>query len=198
MRMVAATLLATIALLPAPVRADSAAPLPLAGPSSAADDALTCLTAAIYHEAGFEPREGREAVAEVVLNRLADPRFPKTVCGVIYQGAKRATGCQFTFTCDGSLARAPAPGAWAEAQEIARTALEAAPPSRVPGANHYHADYVRPRWAKAMTEVARIGRHIFYADGRRGTAPPAAPAGRPAPAPGEFAPWGLSLAALGR
>jgi len=183
---------------PLPARADSATLLPLAEPVPYADEQLACLATAIYYEAGFEPREGREAVAEVILNRLADPRYPKSVCGVVYQGSRRSTGCQFTFTCDGSLARAPAPLAFAEAQEIARIALEnAAANIRAPGANHYHADYVRPGWARSMTEIARIGRHIFYSDGRTAKVTKFTPP-RPKTAsetPG-FAPWGLSVAAI--
>lgn len=188
---------AAVLMGPVPARADSATPLPLAVPAPYGDEQLACLATAIYYEAGFEPREGREAVAEVILNRLADPRYPKSVCGVVYQGSRRSTGCQFTFTCDGSLARAPAPGAFAEAQEIARTALESVGTApRAPGANHYHADYVRPGWARSMTEIARIGRHIFYSDGRTArnfNAPRGAPA---APAAGGFAPWGLSVSAI--
>src|SRR5207237_533878 len=84
--------------------------------------AVLCLTQAVYYEAGFEPLEGRRAVAQVVLNRLRHPAFPKSVCGVVYQGA--ATGvCQFTFVCDGALYRAPALGAWGEAEAVARAAL---------------------------------------------------------------------------
>lgn len=161
------------------------------------DEAATCLAAAIYYEAGFEPREGRQAVAEVVLNRLADRRFPKSVCGVVYQGASRRTGCQFTFTCDGSLARPPQPAAWAEAVEIARTALAAVPEGLAGGANHYHADYVRPGWARTMRETMRIGRHIFYSDRAGPDRSPPAPAPSGGAAPEPFAPWGLSLRALG-
>jgi len=69
--------------------------------------ALTCLTQAVYYEAASEPDGGQRAVAQVVLNRVAHPAYPKTVCGVVYQGSERSTGCQFTFTCDGALARMP-------------------------------------------------------------------------------------------
>ena len=71
--------------------------------------ALDCLTSAIYYEAGQESTDGQRAVAQVVLNRVRHPAFPASVCGVVYEGSTRATGCQFTFTCDGSLARAPMP-----------------------------------------------------------------------------------------
>src|SRR3954468_6506981 len=78
--------------------------------AASADDfrsALDCLTAAVYYEARSESEDGQRAVAQVVLNRVRHPAFPKSVCGVVYQGSNRATGCQFSFTCDGSLARGP-------------------------------------------------------------------------------------------
>ncbi len=81
---------------------------------SAADyqRALECLANAIYYEAATEPLDGQRAVAQVVLNRLRHPAFPNSVCGVVYQGSERATGCQFTFTCDGSLVRPPIAPYW--------------------------------------------------------------------------------------
>src|SRR5581483_7016511 len=84
-----------------------AAPFRLAAGAEDRQRALTCLTQAVYYEAGFQPLAGEEAVAQVVLNRLRHPAFPKTVCGVVYDGSQRPTGCQFTFTCDGSLAKTP-------------------------------------------------------------------------------------------
>jgi hypothetical protein len=123
--------------------------------------ALLCLTQAVYYEAGFEPLEGRRAVAQVVLNRLRHPAFPKSVCGVVYQGAPTGT-CQFTFVCDGALYRQPAAGAWRAAQAIARAALAGYVETSVGEATHYHADYVAPRWAPLLAKVAEIGQHIFY------------------------------------
>jgi spore germination cell wall hydrolase CwlJ-like protein len=79
-----------------------------------------CLTAAIYYEAASEPDDGQRAVAQVVLNRVAHPAYPKTVCGVVYQGSERGTGCQFTFTCDGALARKPSRYFWDRAAWRAR------------------------------------------------------------------------------
>jgi spore germination cell wall hydrolase CwlJ-like protein len=123
--------------------------------------ALLCLTQAVYYEAGFEPLEGRRAVAQVVLNRLRHPAFPKSVCGVVYQGS--GTGvCQFTFVCDGALYRAPARDAWLRAEEIAKAALDGYVEKTVGEATHYHADYVAPRWAPMLSKVAQIGQHIFY------------------------------------
>src|SRR4051812_46235705 len=90
---------------------------------SDARTALDCLTAAVYYEARSESEDGERAVAQVVLNRVRHPAFPKSVCGVVYQGSNRATGCQFSFTCDGSLARGREPGPWDRARRIASQAL---------------------------------------------------------------------------
>ena len=123
--------------------------------------ALLCMTQAVYYEAGFEPVEGRRAVAQVILNRMRHPAFPKSVCGVVYQGS--GTGvCQFTFVCDGALYRAPARDAWIKAEEIARQALGGYVETAVGEATHYHANYVAPRWAPLLAKVAQIGQHIFY------------------------------------
>ena len=78
---------------------------------------------AIYYEAASQSDEGQAAVAQVVLNRLRNPLFPKSVCGVVFEGSKLNTGCQFSFTCDGSLARRPSPDAWNRAQTVAARAL---------------------------------------------------------------------------
>lgn len=128
-----------------------------------------CLTMAIYYEGAHEPEEGQDAIARVVLNRTQSPRYPGTICGVVWQGHERPTGCQFSFTCDGSLRRMPMPKLWRRAQDAADRALAAkdlgSTPDSMINALHYHADYVFPRWRHAMTEVARIGRHIFYRPG---------------------------------
>jgi len=123
--------------------------------------ALLCLTQAIYYEAGFEPLEGRRAVAQVVLNRMRHPAFPKSVCGVVYQGA-RAPVCQFSFVCDGSLYRRPALGAWQQAERVASAALDGFVERTVGAATHYHADYVAPYWAPRLAKISQIGAHIFY------------------------------------
>jgi spore germination cell wall hydrolase CwlJ-like protein len=139
----------------------SAQPFALTGSNLDERRALLCLAQAVYYEAGFEPLEGRRAVAQVVLNRLRHPAFPKSVCGVVYQGA--GTGvCQFTFVCDGALYRPPALGAWNQAEAIARAALAGYVEKTVGEATHYHADYVAPRWAPLLAKVAQIGQHIFY------------------------------------
>jgi spore germination cell wall hydrolase CwlJ-like protein len=124
--------------------------------------ATDCLTAAIYYEAASEPLAGKRAVAQVVLNRVRHPAFPNSVCGVVMQGANRKTGCQFTFTCDGSLYRAPSRHGWESARQIALAALSGVVEPSVGLATHYHADYVRPYWASSLDKVAAIGVHLFY------------------------------------
>lgn len=123
--------------------------------------ALLCMTQAVYYEAGFEPPQGRRAVAQVVLNRMRHPAFPKSICGVVYQGA-RAPVCQFSFVCDGSLYRRPALGAWKEAEKIAAAAIDGFVERSVGAATHYHADYVAPYWAPRLAKIAQIGAHIYY------------------------------------
>lgn len=123
--------------------------------------ALLCMTQAVYYEAGFEPLQGRRAVAQVVLNRMRHPAFPKSICGVVYQGA-RAPVCQFSFVCDGSLYRRPALGAWKEAEKIAAAAIDGYVERSVGAATHYHADYVAPYWAPRLAKLSKIGAHIFY------------------------------------
>jgi hypothetical protein len=134
--------------------------------SAAADpeppaQALQCLTSAIYYEATGEPQAGQRAVAQVVINRWAHRAFPKTICGVVQQGAP-APGCQFSFMCDGALTRRPSPQAWRDAETIARAALNGYVDPAVGGATHYHADYVVPVWAATMLKLTKLGRHIFY------------------------------------
>jgi spore germination cell wall hydrolase CwlJ-like protein len=124
--------------------------------------ALDCMSMAIAYEAAGQPVEGQEAVGQVILNRMRDPRFPKTVCGVVFQGSERVTGCQFTFTCDGSFRRRLTDTTLITARSIAETVLSGVAPDRVAGATHYHADYVLPYWASSGQRVARIGAHIFY------------------------------------
>ncbi len=124
--------------------------------------ALQCLSQAVYYEAAHEPLTGRRAVAQVVLNRMRHPAYPNSVCGVVYQGSERRTGCQFSFTCDGALLRSPAARLWGEAQEVARQALAGYVEPSVGTATHYHADYVLPKWAFNLGKIGQLGRHIFY------------------------------------
>ena len=124
--------------------------------------ALRCLTQGIYYEAALEPTEGQEAVAQVILNRVRDPNYPNSVCGVVFEGAERTTGCQFSFTCDGALAQAQVGWAWNRARLVAERALAGAVSARVGTATHYHADYVHPWWAPTLNKLTQIGAHIFY------------------------------------
>lgn len=124
--------------------------------------AIGCLASAIAYEAGYEPTEGQQAVAEVILNRVRHAGYPKSICGVVFSGSHRRTGCQFSFTCDGSLKRRLSDAVLANTQMIAAAALDGLNPSRVPGATHYHADYVSPYWAPSLIRIAKIGAHIFY------------------------------------
>ena len=125
-------------------------------------NALTCLTQAVYYEAANEPMMGRRAVAQVVLNRMRHPAYPKSVCGVVYQGWERVTGCQFSFTCDGALLRRPSAATWNQAQAVARAALSGYVEPSVGTATFYHADYVLPKWAFTLNKIQQIGAHIFY------------------------------------
>jgi hypothetical protein len=130
-----------------------------------ADDsarALHCMTQAIYYEAAREPVKGQEAVAQVVLNRVRHPAYPKSICGVVYQGAGLPTGCQFTFTCDGALRFAPQPAFWRRAEDVAKKALAGFVDKEVGSATHYHAAYVAPYWAPTLVKMTQVGQHIFY------------------------------------
>jgi spore germination cell wall hydrolase CwlJ-like protein len=148
----------------------AAAPLPsdpilasLVVSDTAYDQAVECLGQAVYYEAGFEPLEGQEAVAQVVLNRARSKHYPGSVCGVVYQGAERRTGCQFSFTCDGSLKRRPPESEQLEAaKSVASRVLAGLSVPGVEAATHYHTDYVKPYWAPTLHKVAVVGRHIFY------------------------------------
>jgi len=134
------------------------------GSTSTADTqtALNCLTAAVYYEARSEREDGQRAVAQVVLNRVRHPAFPNSVCGVVYQGSNRSTGCQFSFTCDGSLAHSREAGAWDRARRIAEQALDGYVYEPVGLATHYHTTAIHPWWASAMAKAVTIGSHIFY------------------------------------
>lgn len=125
--------------------------------------ALNCLTSAIYYEAGNEPDDGQRAVAQVVLNRVRSQLWPNTVCGVVYEGSERTDyKCQFTFSCDGAMARLPAAAQWVRARRVAQDALAGRVYAPVGLATHYHTLAVRPAWSSSLHPVAVIGAHIFY------------------------------------
>ena len=140
----------------------AAAPFQFKGNEASRKQALQCLASAIYYEAGSQDDNGERAVAQVVLNRVRHPAFPTNVCGVVYEGSTRPTGCQFTFTCDGSLYRQPDLAGWRRAYTIAQQALSGSVYAPVGYATHYHANYVVPVWAQTLSKNAIVGAHIFY------------------------------------
>ena len=133
----------------------------LTGSALSEGRALQCLTTAIYYEAAREPDDGQQAVAQVILNRVAHPAFPDTVCGVVYQGSERA-GCQFSFACDGSLARAPDRRYWERARRVAAAALAGHVFAPVGLATHYHTYAVRPAWNRKLVMTGVFGAHFFH------------------------------------
>jgi len=128
-----------------------------------------CLAVGIYFEARGESARGQLAVASVILNRVGSENYPDTICGVVYQGSTRNTGCQFSFTCDRTLNKVPNERrAWAKAMRTAEyVTMGRLDDADVGPAMFYHADYVQPYWASSMVEVAKIGRHIFYSKPNR-------------------------------
>ncbi|HEY3815024.1 MAG TPA: cell wall hydrolase [Caulobacteraceae bacterium] len=145
------------ALLPNDTAALTAAkPFVLAAGTVERARAERCLTEAVYYEAATEPRDGQEGVAQVVINRTRSPTFPNSVCGVVFQG------CQFSFICDGSMAKTPVAWAWKRAQDVADHALDGYVATQVGTATHYHADYVAPDWSAERVKLIQIGKHIFY------------------------------------
>jgi spore germination cell wall hydrolase CwlJ-like protein len=124
-----------------------------------------CLARAVYFEARSETELGQLAVAKVILNRVKDPAYPKSICGVVYQGSGSRNSCQFSFACDGLPDDVKQPGAWAHSKYIAQKAIAGDESMRAIGsATNYHADYVNPRWARNMKRLIKIGHHIFYSD----------------------------------
>jgi hypothetical protein len=140
----------------------AARPFKIEGGDAAYNRALECLSAAIYYEADGETADGQRAVAQVVLNRVRHPAFTQSVCAAVYHGSMRRTGCQFSFTCDGSMRRRPTASGWARSRAIAEQALAGAVFKPVGYATHYHADYVVPYWATSLAKNAVLGTHIFY------------------------------------
>ena len=123
--------------------------------------ALECLTAALYYEAASEPDAGQSAVAQVILNRVRHPAFPASVCGVVYQGSERS-GCQFSFACDGAMARMPSRTAWARAARNAAMALAGYVYTPVGLATHYHTYAVTPVWNRSLVMTDVVGAHLFH------------------------------------
>lgn len=133
--------------------------------SKSVDDAsraADCLTAAVYYEARSQSQDGQRAVAQVVLNRVRDRAFPNSVCGVVYQGAERRTGCQFSFTCDGSMNRPREVGAWDRARAVATAALGGSVYAPVGAATSFHTTSILPWWASSLARITTVGAHVFY------------------------------------
>ena len=122
----------------------------------------SCLTQALYFEARGETLKGIFGVAEVILNRTDDPRYPDTVCGVINQGTGAKFRCQFTYTCDGRPENMTNTRARDLVGKVARLMLDGAPRQLTSGATHYHTKAVRPRWSKIFPRTTTIGVHHFY------------------------------------
>ncbi|GGE14871.1 ATP-binding protein [Aureimonas endophytica] len=138
----------------------AAAPLP---PEVFSAKEQLCLANGIYFEARGESETGQAAVGQVILNRVRNPTYPKTICGVVYQNQDWRNRCQFSFACDGIRKRVTNKRAFSTALRIAGEVTRGETwLADVGSATHYHATYVRPRWASAMKEVDKIGRHIFY------------------------------------
>jgi spore germination cell wall hydrolase CwlJ-like protein len=144
-------------LLKASFAGPAAAPFRLGAGS---DRDLQCLTEAVYYEARGEGRAGQAAVAQVVLNRVRHPAFPKSVCAVVFQG------CQFSFACNGAMRARRESGAWNRAQRVASEALAGAVAANVGNATHFHTIHVSPNWSNLM-RVGQVGLHVFYRFGGR-------------------------------
>jgi spore germination cell wall hydrolase CwlJ-like protein len=132
-----------------------------------ANRGLDCLTQAAYYEARGEGRDGMRAVTQVVLNRVRHPAFPKTICGVVFQGAARRTGCQFSFTCSGVMRGRVNKAAWNRARSVASEALSGSVYARVGSATHFHTTGVSPGWRGSLVQVGQVGSHLFYRFGGR-------------------------------
>ena len=163
----------------------AAQPFRLGGALDASRD-LECLTQAVYYEARGEGRDGMRAVAQVVLNRARHPAFPKSVCGVVYQGAERRTGCQFSFTCNGSMRARVTGSAWDRARDIASAALSGTVYGAVGNATHFHTTGVSPSWRHSLQRVNQVGVHVFYRfGGRAGSSAAFSYAARPSSSAGQ-------------
>lgn len=159
-----------------------AQPFRLGGALEASRD-LDCLTEAVYYEARGEGRDGMRAVAQVVLNRVRHPAYPKSVCGVVYQGSNRSSGCQFSFTCNREVLGRRNAAAWDRARTIASGALSGQVFGTVGNATHFHTTAVNPNWRHSLVRVAQVGDHLFYRfSGRAGSRAAFAYAGRPSTA----------------
>ncbi|CUS45048.1 MAG: cell wall hydrolase [Pseudomonadota bacterium] len=140
----------------------AARPFKFVGTDEQRARAIDCLAAGVLYEAGDDTL-GQRSVAQVVINRARHPAFPKTICGVVFQGSDRTTGCQFTFTCDGALIRHRwSDAAWMRARETATLALSGDVYKPVGYATHYHTDWVVPYWQSSLDKIAAVRTHLFF------------------------------------
>jgi hypothetical protein len=161
--LVSGFMLLSTALAASPARAgETAEPFTASRDQATFERSLQCLTEALYYEARSESDDGQRAVAQVVLNRVRHPSYPSTVCGVVYQGSARTTGCQFSFTCTGVMGPIGEPAAWDRARRIAAAALRGSVYRPVGLAVNYHTTAIRPYWAPSLVRQTVVGAHIFY------------------------------------
>lgn len=149
------------AAIPFAALGPAALPFRPAGDVASRGRAIDCLAAAMWYESGEDPT-GNLSVGQVVLNRVRHPAFPATVCGVVFQGTERATGCQFTFTCDGALARVPSPATFDRIRTRAAAMFGGSVDPGVGLATHYHTDWVHPVWSAQLEKIARVDTHLFF------------------------------------
>ena len=131
-------------------------------PNASGGEEWACLSEALYFEARGEALEGIFGVAEVILNRVDDRRYPRTICGVVNQGTGERYRCQFTYTCDGRPETIRDQSAYAKVAKVARIMVDGAPRTLTNGATHYHTKSVNPRWARVFPRTTTIGYHHFY------------------------------------
>jgi spore germination cell wall hydrolase CwlJ-like protein len=146
----------------APEPIETVSPAPSIAASKPVDEDLKCLALNIYHEARSEPISGQIAVAKVTLNRVRSKAFPGSVCDVVKQGGQKRHRCQFSWWCDGKSDDPTEQQAWQRSLEIGQRVLANQTTDPTRGALYYHADYVKPRWARQFQRTAEIGRHLFY------------------------------------
>ena len=165
----ASVIITTVAFATQTAIADTSADIPSEIYSQHERPQLYCLAQNIYHEARGDSLAGRYAVADVVLNRVKDRRYPGTICEVVYQGKQDSNGrmilnrCQFSWYCDGKSDDTPNADKWIEAQAIAYQIVKMGTFRGITeGATHYHATYVDPSWNKRMDQIGRIGLHLFF------------------------------------
>lgn len=130
--------------------------------SNAVSQQYRCLATAVYFEARGETRDGQRAIAHVVLNRLKDPRFPDSICGVVYQNHNQPNRCQFSFACDGVSNKPRNTVAWRRALRVALETLAGTNDDLTKDSTHFHAAYVEPQWATQLKPTVKVGQHVFY------------------------------------